>query len=374
MRTTVHYGRDSLALDSDLTHAKISVNGAHVTATFDLDGKLINPFFIAPWWNEECTMLEGTCDYVLRGIFFCFPFGISEPQDDLNRPCHGFAPARDWTPILSETNALGSTITLSQNIPEEHAEIQQRVTVRNGETVLYIENSVTGAIGDYPVGYHPTLQIPLEIGSAILDQSLYSQCLTAPAHIDQPENGGYCSLVPNYEVTDETNVPTVYGKHVNLKQQPFIKGFDDIYMYIFDQNNTLDFSALSVPSAGYLYYQLKNPTQLPNSMIWTSYCGRHYPKWNGRVNGCIEIGAGKNYFFYGQSRELNKNPLTRKGYPMYDTFDGSTRTYKLISGVVKIPNDFKGVSSIERKDEKSIIIKGKDGTIIETPCCVDFLK
>ena len=374
MRTEEYFGRQSYAIDSDLTHAKISVNGGHITADFELDGKTVNPFFVAPWWNEDCTALLDTCDYSLRGIFFCFPFGISEPQGDLKRPCHGFVPARNWDPVDVKSDAGSNTVTLSIDVPEENASVKQSVTVRDGETVLYIENTISGAVGRYPVGYHPTLQIPNEIGSAILDQSDYALCLTAPAHIDQPENRGYCSLIIDYNVTDETNVPTVYGKNVNLKHHPFIKGFDDIYMYVFDQTHAFDYAAMSVPSEGYLYYQLKNPTQLANSMIWTSYCGRHYPKWNGRVNGCIEIGAGTNYFFYGLSDTLEQNPLTKMGYPMFHTFTGEARTYKLISGVVKIPADYQGVATIKQKDANTIVITGRDGSVIETACNVNFLR
>lgn len=373
MKKINHLGRETYCLDTDLTRAKITATGAHVMADFLLDGKPVNPYFIAPWWNEDCTALMDTCDYPLRGIFFGFPFGISQPQGDLKRPCHGFVPARDYTPISEEITAEGSKLTLSLDVPEENANVKQTVSVRNGETALYLETTITGAVGRYTVGYHPTLQIPTQLGNAILDQSPYVRCLTAPEHIDKPENGGYCSLLKDYELTDETCVPTVYGQNVNLKRHPFIKGFDDIYMYIFDRSHDFDYAAMSVPSEGYLYYQLKNPAQLANSMIWTSYCGRHYPKWNSRVNGCLEIGAGTNYFFYGQSDTLDNNPLTPQGFPMYHEFDGSARTYKLISGVVKIPADYQGVASIERKDEQTIVITGKDGSVIETACCVDFL-
>lgn len=374
MKKTEYYGRDSYVVDSDKTNVKISVNGGHITADFDLDGKTVNPFFFAPWWSEDCSTIEKTCDYSLRGIFFCFPFGMSDPQGSLKRPCHGYVPARDWS-FVEETSCNGiHGATFSIDAPEENANVLQSVSVRDGETVIYIENTVEGAVGKYPVGYHPTLQIPTDIGNAILDQSEYEMCLTAPAHIDKPENGGYCSLVTDYKVTDETNVPTVYGKTVNLKRHPFIKGFDDIYMYIFNQNHEFDYATMSVPSEGYLYYQLKNPRQLSNSMIWTSYCGRHYPKWDSRVNGCLEIGAGTNYFFYGLSDTLVNNPLTKQGYPMYHEFDGSARIYKLICGVVKIPADYQGVASIEKKDANTIVIKGKDGSVIETGCNVEFLK
>lgn len=374
MKTEVVNGRESYILESDVTSAKITKNGAHVMADFKIGDKKINPFFIAPWWKEDCNALLDTCDYPLRGIFFGLPFGMTKPDKGIQRPCHGYVPAREWEMLEEAKTDAEKTLTLSIFVPEENAAVKQRVTVQDGETVLYIANSVKGVKGAYSVGYHPTLQLPEKLGSAIVDMSEYKMCLTSPTHIDSPEKGGYCSLLTDYRIVDETDVPTVYGQHVNLKKQPFIKGFDDIYMYVFDQTHEFDYAAVSVPEEGYLYFQLKNPAQLSNSMIWTSYCGRHYAPWNGRVNGCIEIGAATNYFFYGRAGEKVIDPLTEMGYQMHHEFDGSEREYKLISGVVEIPDNYQGVAAIEKKDVGTIWIKGRDGSVIETKCRTDFLK
>ena len=375
MKIKNYYAMQSYTLDSDLTKAQISIYGGNVTAQFDLDGKKVEPFFIAPWWADDREALLGTCEYSLRGIFFCFPFGVSAGTDDsIDRPCHGFTSSRNWDLVKEYSDGKSSTVELAMHIPEENADVTQKVTVCDGQNVLYISNTVSGTVGKYPLGYHPTLRMPEALGSAILDMSPYKECWTSPTHIDAPENGGYCSLVTDYEITDEENVPTVYGKNVNLKKHPFIKGFDDIYMYVYDTSEEFNYAALSIPSEGYLYYQIKNPKQLSNSMIWTSYAGRHFPLWNSRVNGCIEIGAATNYFFYGLPGAQKDDPLTEKGYTMYHELDGSERTYKLVCGVVKIPADYKGVSSIVRKDENTIIINGKDGSVIETACSIDFLK
>lgn len=374
MKTEELYARESYILESDMTTAMVTKTGAHVMADFKIGDRKINPFFVAPWWGEDCSALVGTCDYPLRGIFFGLPFGITKPDNGMQRPCHGFVPARDWELLEEKEKDSEKTVTLSVFVPEENATVKQSVTVREGETVLYISNSVKGVNGAYSVGYHPTLQLPDQLGSAIVDMSEYKLCLTSPTHIDSPEKGGYCSLLTNYQIVDETDVPTVYGQHVNLKKQPFVKGFDDIYMYVFDQTHEFDYAAVSVPSEGYLYYQLKNPKQLSNSMIWTSYCGRHYGMWKGRVNGCIEIGAATNYFFYGMAGKKEDNPLTDHGYQMYHEFDGSEQEYKLISGVVEIPEDYQGVASIAKKNDGTILIKGHDGSVIETACNVAFLK
>lgn len=202
MKLENNYGRLSYTVESNVTSVKVTQAGGHITADFMLDGKKVNPFFVAPWWNETCDELRGTCDYSLRGIFFGFPFGITKRTEGVERPCHGFVPARDWELCEELESGAEKTLTMSISVPEEHATVKQSVTVREGETVLYITNSVKGAVGTYSVGYHPTLQLPEEIGSAIVDISEYDMCLTAPTHIDSPEKGGYCSLLTDYQITD----------------------------------------------------------------------------------------------------------------------------------------------------------------------------
>ena len=49
MKLEESYGRASYILDSDVTNAKITKTGAHITAVFKLGDKEVNPFFIAPW-------------------------------------------------------------------------------------------------------------------------------------------------------------------------------------------------------------------------------------------------------------------------------------------------------------------------------------
>ena len=72
--------------------------------------------------------------------------------------------------------------------------------------------------------------------------------------------------------------------------------------------------------------------------------------------------------------EKKNNPLTDQGYQMFHEFDGSERQYKLISGVVAIPENYQGVASIEKVDANTIRILGRDGSVIETACRVDFLQ
>ncbi|MBA7524551.1 hypothetical protein ES705_16692 [subsurface metagenome] len=73
-----YYGQPSYTISNKKVQVFITVQGGHLTALFNNDGKEVNPFFIAPWWEEA--RQEGLDEIVnvLRGDFFCFPFGGNE--------------------------------------------------------------------------------------------------------------------------------------------------------------------------------------------------------------------------------------------------------------------------------------------------------
>lgn len=374
MQLEQHYGLTSYVLENPSVKTYVTAIGGHITAQFDLNGKKIDPFFYNPWWNEDREAIYGTPDYILRGIFFCFPFGLNKPMNGEDRPCHGHVACYTWQYGGSETKDGTTDLTLTMDIPQEHCSVVKNVKINEGEPIVYLSETITGAVGRYPVGFHPTLSIPTEEGSAIVNVSAGAEAWTSPIQIEDYRKGGYSSLVPDYHITDETCVPTVYGENVDLTSQPCIHGFDDIYQYFYKETEEFNYVALTVPSEGYLYFQLKNPVTLPSTMVWTSYKGRHYAPWNGRVDGCIEFSAGAQYFHYGITSAYEDNPMEDRGFRTYAEFDGSAKEFKMLCGCVAVPEDYKGVKNIRRGEGKTIVIEGLDGSCITVPCDVDYLK
>jgi len=374
MQIKNHYGLASYVLKNDSVETYITAVGGHITADFNLNGKKVNPYFIAPWWNEGYEELYGEPSYPLRGVFFCFPFADNKPFGGKERPFHGHPAVSEWQYVGTSEKDGETSITLTMDIPEDDCKVEKTVKIVDGHNVIYMTDTVDGAVGKYPVGYHPTLTMPTELGNASVKVSDGYELWTSPTHIEDFSKGGYSCLPLNYQITDETNVPTVYGVNVDLTKQPFIRGFDDIYAYFHKCNDDFVFATLAIPSEGYLYFQLKDPKVFPSSMVWTEYCGRHYAPWNSRVDGCIEISAACQYFFYGITSAHEPNHLQERGFKTYTEFNGGKQDFKLINGVVEIPADYPGVKNITRKDANTICIEAVDGSVIETACCVDFLK
>ncbi len=348
-----------------------TISCGHMTADFNLNGKTISPFYVAPWYNEQQYNCNN-CDRVLRGNFFCFPFGLNLPYNGIDYPGHGFTVSDNYNFVSESHDGDTHSMTLSIDIEEDHCTVERTYTIKDNENNIYQRNTITGATGKYPVGYHPTIDIPTDIGSAIVDCTTPLESRTSTVQIEDYTKGGYSSLVPDYKIEDMTKVPTVYGKDVDLTRQPFIKGFDDIYMHMCDPEKEFTWTTVTIPSRGYMYYQFKNPRSLANTMYWTSYCGRHYEPWFGRVNGCFEIGELNGYFYYGIT-ECDKNPLSERGYTTCTEFDGTPMSFDLIEGVCEIPEGFEGVKDIVRSGEGKLKIIGKKGEEFEIACDIDFI-
>ena len=370
VQMTDNYKEESYCFESDSVKLYITELSGRMTADFNLNGKTVNPYYVAPWGNENGDDGESA----MRGSWFCFPFGLNEPYQGIEYPVHGFPLTSHFEKTDFVCSEDRQTLRLNTFLKEDGAQLDKEYTLINGENCIYMSDKITGAKGKYPVGYHPTLRIPHKKGSAIVDLSTPLESWTAPVHIEDPALGGYSCLSLGHKIEDMQNVPTIYGTAVDLTRHPFAKGFDDIYMHVCDASKKLCFTAVSVPEEGYLYFHLKNPSNLGNSMVWTSYTGRYYAPWNGRVNGCIGLEEINGYFCYGITAAQKDNPLLQKGYHMYDEFDGSTREYRMIQGVAAIGADYQGVKDIVKLDENHISIIGKDGSEITVACQTAFLE
>ena len=364
--------RISYILKGKNIEVQTTVLCAHMTADFEVNGKKISPYFYAPWYNDadlDCC----NCDHELRGTFFAFPFGLNLPFNGIDYPCHGFSVDNGYL-LTGESHENGiHTMTLKTELDEDHAVVERKYVIKDNENNIYQKNTITGAVGKYPVGYHPTLDIPIEKGSAIFDYSEPVETWTTPVPVEDYNKGGYCSLVPNYKIEDMTKVPIVYGGTVDLTRQPFIHGFDDIFMQLTNQENEFTWYTISIPSRGYLYYQFRNPRVLSNTLVWSSYGGRHYSPWYGKVDGCFEVAALNAYFHYGITAANENNPLSERGFRTYTEFDGSPMDFNLIEGVCEIPNNFEGVKDIVRDGEGKLKIIGKNEENISIQCDIDFI-
>ena len=93
----------SSKLSTDQVELYLTHTGGHLApVNFHLPDRTVSPYAMNPWVDEPIADDMPNLIKVLRGDFFCLPFGVS---DQLPHP-HGATANNEWTPISSEGNKL----------------------------------------------------------------------------------------------------------------------------------------------------------------------------------------------------------------------------------------------------------------------------
>jgi hypothetical protein len=369
----MHYGQPSYSVESSRVRVSVTVHGGHLNASFDTGMGEVDPFYIAPWWKETLEHDTPGVLQVLRGDFFCFPFGGGEDRKrNITYPPHGHTACNPWDFGALRGSGAERTLELHMDLAAG-GRITKRITLHEDEPIVYIDHSIEGFVGDMPLGNHPTLKLPDEVGSGIVDMSPPLFGLTTPEPFEQPRTGGYSRLQQNVEIADRAAVPTNDGTTVDLTRYPTPRGYEDLVLFASDPKREFTFTSVSVPVGRYLYFQLKNPRVLGQTLFWMSNGGRHYAPWNGRVRSVLGVEEITAYFHYGLERSVQKNPLNDLGSPTSIHLDGKKASFRLIMGLVAVDRGFMGVKEIVRRDESTVSVLGRGGENFDIPCRVDFL-
>ena len=138
----------------------------------------------------------------------------------------------------------------------------------------------------------------------------------------------------------------------------------------------LGWTAVTFPRERYVWFALKDPRVLRQTILWISNGGRHYAPWNGRhvnVMGLEEVTA---YFADGLAPSARPNALTRRGYATSLMFNPRRPTVvNYIMAVAAIPAGFARVADITAAaDGQSVVLHGAGGRSVRAPLDVDFLR
>lgn len=370
-----HYGAPSYCFENKEVTVHVTVQGAQLTACFHSEAGEKNPFFIAPWYNED---LSNAADglQVFRGSLFCMPYGgNAEPFEGKTYEVHGKPFNGCWDKVSFTSDTGKTELHLELDLDLDEGKVDKILTIKEGQPVIYERDIVSGIDARMPVAFHPTLQLPTAVHSALLDISSPIACYTPPIPAENPAEKGYALLKSNVEVNDITKAPCIDGSTVNLMSCPITKGYEDVVYFINDTSKDFCYSAITYQEEGYLYFQLKNPRLLSGTMLWMSNGGRYYEPWSGRINAVLGLEEVCSYFHYGIADSVQTNAFQEKGYKTYVDFQKEKTTdFRIIMGLISVEKGYPGVQDIIKKDEHTITIIGRDGSKKDVSCELDFLK
>jgi len=342
-------GQPAWELASDRTRLAVTQAGGHMApVVFQLGRKEVSPYSVAPWAREKVPASLPPLIRVLRGDFFCAPFGGNATAfRGEKHPPHGETANADWQLEEMSADARQAQIHLSLPTKVRAGRVDKYLLLRKGETAVYTRNVISGMAGPMCFGNHPMVLFPDRERSGLLSTSRLQRGWVLPGLFENPAEGGYQTLKPGACFQRLDSVPALDGSKADLTSYPARRGFEDLVLLVHEARPDFAWSAVVFPAEGFLWFSLKDPRVLRSTILWHSNGGRHYTPWNGRHTGVMGIEDVTSFFHVGLAESARPNLLTRAGVPTKVDLRADERlVVNSIQGVAAIPRDFGRVRSI----------------------------
>jgi len=371
-------GQRSWRLASTEVEAFVTEVGGHLgPVTFERKGRKLRPYSVAPWADEPTDPGMPPIIRVLRGDFFCLPFGgNATPFHRERHPIHGETANGRWQFRSLETRAGQTCLHLSLKTKVRPGRADKRIWMVDGENVVYSQHVVSGISGPMNPGHHAMVKFPDAEGSGRVSTSRFVYGRVFPGQLERPEQGGYSWLKAGAEFRSLERVPTVDGGTTDLSRYPARRGFEDLVMLVSDAKAPFAWTAVSFPRERYVWFALKDPRVLRETIFWLSNGGRHYPPWSGRHVSVMGLEEVTSYFHLGVAESARRNSISRRGFPTCLHLDAKhPLVVNYIMGVARIPAGFDRVASIRAARGKRGIRLGSDsGRRVEAAVDPGFLQ
>ena len=352
-------GAPSFCLGNGTVSVAVTVRGGHMTADFDLGGRIVRPYARAPWLPTEVDESLPVLLTHLRGDFFCLPFG---PQRE--GPPHGETANGEW---IREQGAVGE-LRLSMMAEDTKCRVVKSVAIREHETALYLQHTIEGLRGPWSYGSHPVLDFSnLADGQGRVSSSAFRWGSVYHGLFSDPKNQEDQSLLPGGRFESLEKVPMLDGGVADLTRYPAREGFDDLIMIV-NESGPSPFAWTACVLDGYVWFCLKDPADFPATLFWISNGGRHSGPWCGlhvKRLGLEEVCS----YFCDDVDESRRNLLADEGIPTTRSFDGSPVDLRLIQAVSAVPDEFDIVEHIS-PSEAGVILLSRSG--VEVEVCLNW--
>lgn len=375
MRTKQVLGQDSWELSNAQVHAFITRTGGHLgPVTFRVGSRRIEPFSIAPWHSEKLDRSTPPIIRVLRGDFFCMPFGGNATVYRGERhPVHGEVANANWTFVSKRSSRGRTTLRLALETRIRKGHVAKQITLVRGHPAVYSRHIVSGMSGAMTVGHHAMLNFPDRPNSGRISTSRFLYGQVFPEPVELPENRGYSILQPGATFDALESVPTILGRPTDLSRYPARRGFEDLVMMTADDTAPFAWTAVVFERDRYLWLAIKDPRVLRSTVLWVSNGGRHYPPWNGRhvnVMGLEEVTAN---FHLGLAESACPNAISDKGFATTVTLSPrKPLTVNYIMAVAEVGRGFDRVASVEPGSDGLRVI-ADSGKSARVPMHIEFL-
>jgi hypothetical protein len=309
--------------------------GALCDFIVELGGRMLRPLHRAPWINEPRESLPPDISpglARLSGDFLCAPFGLNDVDP---APGHGWPANAPWDIVSSDAIDRGWRVRLRLTRPVQGATVDKILTVRDHHPFLYQQHIFAGGSGEVSVAHHPMARMA---DGGRLSFSPKKFAATPPASLEpDPERGHYLFAYPA-QTEDLTRLPDRKGGAMDLTVYRADDRREDFVSLVETEHDGPGWTALARTAERDLLLVLKNPSELPITMLWFSNGGRDYAPWNGRHVGVLGIEDGRAY--PGHAASIGDNPLKSQGVPTsFVLNEGGETSFRHVIGALPLGND-----------------------------------
>ncbi len=362
---------------SSTVEVYVTGQGGHVApVVFDRKGKKIKPYTIPPWSDEKLPKSLPPLLKVLRGDFFCMPFGGNDtPFNNECHPPHGETANRKWK--FRDLTKKDGRVTFHARMKTKvrKSTVDKKITLINGHNAVYSTHIISGMSGEMTFGHHPVLRFPDSPGSGLISTSPFTYGMVSVLPVEKPEEKGYSCLKNGTKFQSLEKVQMLTGEYTDLTTYPARRGFEDIVTLVNEPSGPFAWTAATFPEKRYVWFSLKDPAVLKYTLLWMSNGGRYYAPWNGRHINMMGLEEVTSYFHYGLAESVEKNRISDGGDETYFTIKPDKPfVVNYITAAIEIPEGFDRVKSIEPvKGESAVVLTSESGIDITTPLEYEFL-
>lgn len=375
---TKSFGQLTYRISTREMELHVTRQGGHMAPVrfFRDSARPFAPYRIAPWWNESLSPDMPGVLRVLRGDFFCMPFGgNSRPWKGETHPPHGETAERRWELLSRRKAKTGAALAMRMKTRVRVGEVKKRLLLVAGETAIYSSHIISGMKGPMCLGHHPTLGFADRPGSARVAVSPFRFGQVYPAPFEDPARQGYSILRPGAEFSELSRVERLDGRIADLSRYPDRRGYEDLVLLAAEPDLFPAWNAVTYSDEGVVWFSLRDPRVLASTILWHDNGGRYYAPWNGRSLNTLGIEDVTAYFHEGLAASAAPNALTRRGIATTLRLRPHCPTVvRHIQGAVRVPRGFGQVREIHPLDEQTLQIRDERGRGVRATVRWTFLR
>jgi len=360
---------DTVTISAKGISVSLDLAVGHIAAMeVEADGRVLKPLHRAPWVGSPRETLpenlpEGTVR--LSGDFLCAPFSTSDVEA---APLHGWPANSEWDVVENGTIAGGWRAVFRLRRKVMGAAVDKVFTLRDGHPFLYQEHIFSGGSGAISVAHHPMTAMQ---GGGRLAFSPKRMAVTPAIPLEPDPARGRFRLTYPARATDLTQFPLAAGGAADLTDYRMEDKREDFITLVEADHGGPGWTAIARRAEQDLVLVLKNPAELPVTMLWFSNGGRDYAPWSRRHLGVLGIEDGR--AAVGHAASLGDNWLKHEGVATAFTLaEGRSVSFRHVIGAVPMA-EAQPPSGLETALDRLRIL-APDGAVKEVPFDSGFLR